>query len=87
MPLLSDDVEPVDKCSVYDDCNECISADPDCQWCPYEPVCVVTHPPTPTNICQSVYSYVLCSDSFSSVGRAGVVCFDVASIIPHQQKL
>jgi hypothetical protein len=36
-----EDIPVRDKCSDFEDCDECISSDPDCQWCPYEPV----HPP------------------------------------------
>jgi hypothetical protein len=32
-----DEIPLVDKCSGYSNCSECISSDPDCQWCPYEP--------------------------------------------------
>ena len=31
-------IPPIDKCSQYENCDECISSDPDCQWCPFEPV-------------------------------------------------
>jgi hypothetical protein len=32
-----EDIPVRDKCSDFEDCDECISSDPDCQWCPYEP--------------------------------------------------
>ena len=38
----ADEISPIDKCSQYDTCDECISSDPDCQWCPFEPVSVHT---------------------------------------------
>ena len=38
-PTCPDKIPVVDKCSQYEDCSECISSDPDCQWCPYLPVC------------------------------------------------
>ena len=38
-PTCPDAIPVVDKCSQYEDCSECISSDPDCQWCPYLPVC------------------------------------------------
>ena len=38
---LPDAIPVVDKCSQYEDCSECILSDPDCQWCPYLPVCVI----------------------------------------------
>ena len=34
----ADTIPPIDECSQYESCDECISSDPDCQWCPFEPV-------------------------------------------------
>ena len=48
------EIQPQDKCSQYETCNDCISADPDCQWCPYQPVrtCIVLY------TCIRTYMYV-----------------------------
>jgi hypothetical protein len=37
VPVDPANIPPIDQCSQYGSCDECISSDPDCQWCPFEP--------------------------------------------------